>query len=62
MPEQLVTVKQAAQILALTQRKARDLCLQGVKRGGLGAIRIGAQWRIAVSELDRFIKSKEGRS
>lgn len=62
MPEQLVTVKQAAQALAVKEKKVRDLCLRGIKYDGLDAIKIDTQWRISASELDRFIEARKGRS
>jgi excisionase family DNA binding protein len=62
MAEQLVTVKQVAQILAVKETKVRGLCLRGIHYDGLDAIKIDTQWRISVSELDRFIEARKGRS
>jgi excisionase family DNA binding protein len=62
MPEQMVTVKQAAKVLALSEKKVRELCLRGLKYKGLQAIKIDTQWRIPLSELDSFVESRKGRS
>jgi excisionase family DNA binding protein len=62
MPEQLVTTKQAAKILAVAEKKVRELCARGLKYGGLEALKIGTKWRIPLKELDRFIESRIGRS
>jgi excisionase family DNA binding protein len=62
MPEQLITVKQAATILALSEKKVRELCLRGLKYKGLQAIKIDTQWRIPLNELNTFVESRKGRS
>jgi excisionase family DNA binding protein len=62
MPEQLITVKQAAKILALSEKKVRELCLRGLKYKGLQAIKIDTQWRIPLNELNTFVEPRKGRS
>lgn len=62
MPEQFITIKQVAKTLALTEKKARDLCLRGIRYDGLDAIKVDTQWRISATELDRFIESRKRRS
>ena len=62
MPEQFLTTLQVAEILAIREEKVRALCQRGIKYNGLDAIKIDVQWRIPISELDRFIESRKGRS
>ena len=59
MPEQLVTVRQIAERLAIKETKARSLCLRGPKKGGLLAFKIDGEWRSTESELDQFIELKK---
>lgn len=62
MAEQMITVKQAAKILALSEPVVRNLCLRGTRYDGLDAIKINGHWRIPVSQLDRFIESRKGKA
>jgi excisionase family DNA binding protein len=53
---QLVTTKQAAKTLAISEKKVRELCQRGSRKGGIEACKIDTQWRIRSSEVDEFIK------
>ena len=59
MPEQLLTVRQVAKTLAVTEKKVRDLCMRGTKLGGLKALKIDSQWRIPSAEVNEFIENKK---
>ncbi len=61
MADQFITTKEAAKILALKEKKVRDLCLRGIRYDGLDAIKIDSQWRISMDELSRFIESRKRR-
>jgi len=59
MPEQLLKVSQVAGLLAVTEKKVRELCLRGSKQGGLEAIKIDSQWRISEAEVTAYIENKK---
>ncbi len=61
MPEQLFTIRQTSKVLALSERKVRQLCLRGIKYGGVDAVKIDSQWRVPSSELDRFVNARKGK-
>jgi excisionase family DNA binding protein len=50
LPPEFYTAKQAADILALSDRTVIRLC----QTGELAGARIGRQWRIAIAEIERF--------
>lgn len=53
MPEELLTIEQAAQLLQLHPDTVRRL----VREGELPGVKIGRrQWRIATSALQRYIE------
>jgi excisionase family DNA binding protein len=58
MPKQLLTVRQVAECLAVTENKVRSLCQRGSKGGGLEALKIDSQWRIPQDEVTKFIEYK----
>jgi len=61
MPEQLLTVRQVAKILAVTEKKVRELCMRGSKQGGLEALKIDSLWKIPEEEVGKFIEFKKRR-
>lgn len=52
-PDPAYTVKEAAKLLGLSEYQTREHCREG-KYGG----RIGAQYRILQSEIDRYLKGR----
>ena len=56
--EDLVSVKQAAKIAGVTDGRIRQLLIEGKKLKGQ---KVGFQWVIKRSELDRWMKER-GRS
>jgi excisionase family DNA binding protein len=56
LPPEFYTAKQAADILALSDRTVIRLC----QTGELVGARIGRQWRIAIAEIERFKARAEG--
>ena len=55
MSEQLITIKDAAKTLAVTEKKVRELCHRGAKHGGIDGMKIDRLWRISKNEVDNFI-------
>jgi excisionase family DNA binding protein len=47
-----LTVDEAAQRL----RIGRNQCYEGVRRGDIPAIRVGARWLVPISALDRLLR------
>lgn len=48
----LLTPKQAAEVLCVCDKTIRMLCREGKLRG----VKVGAAWRVAPQELERFIR------
>jgi excisionase family DNA binding protein len=56
MPK-MMTLRQIAETLSITERKARDLVGTYYKTGnGLRAAKVGARWRIDVRDLEKFLE------
>jgi len=49
LPE-LMTVTEVAQVLRMSSQAIRDM----IKRGGINAVRVGRQYRIPRSEVERI--------
>lgn len=56
--DQLLTSKEVAAKLATTQRTVLNL----IYKRDLIAIRVGFQWRVAASELERFMRKGARRT
>ena len=58
MPGKLLTLKQAAEILGVTDRTVQNLIL----RGDLHGFQAGERWRVEESEIDAYIERQKRKA
>ncbi len=58
MPGKLLTLKQAAEILGVTDRTVQNLIL----RGDLHGFQVGERWRVEESEIDAYIERQKRKA
>ena len=56
--EEIITTPEAASILAVSERRVRELCA----RGQLPAVKVARDWIIRRADIDAYRKLPEGRA